>query len=299
MPNHITRAAPGLALAALLLASPARALVSDGYDPQRDSASVLNDSYSVVAADRLEAALKADRDYVTGMRQHHAGALTMSEESLADARSSSPLLRELARAIIQNQQYEIAVLDEVARKLGEPPRILDLGFARLAIQPSATENLAQRHRVFRYPVPTPLTPASTPDHPVTVRDVQFAKGMIIHHQGALEMAEGYQSNPDGRNTFLGLLNVDIITDQTQEIALMRRAVGAFAGDANAVEVPPGMVHGMEGMSHGTHPAGGAAPVDPHAGHGRAPVDPPAGTQRQAPGGSGAPATGTRPGHRGH
>jgi hypothetical protein len=52
--------------------------------------------------------------------------------------------------------------------------------------------------------------------------------------------------------FLGLMNVDIVTDQTQEIALMQRVVAAYPGDASALVPDPSMVHGMEGMNHGGH-----------------------------------------------
>ena len=88
--------------------------------------------------------------------------------------------------------------------------------------------------------------------------MQFAKAMIIHHQGAVEMARAYHANPDARNGFLGLMNVDITTDQTQEIALMRRVIAAYPGDAASVRVDPSMVHGMEGMRHGSHGGGHAA-----------------------------------------
>lgn len=107
--------------------------------------------------------------------------------------------------------------------------------------------------------------------PVIERDVQFAKAMTIHHQGAFDMARAYQADRNGRNTFLGLLNVDLVTDQTQEIALMRRVVADYAGDADAVQVPASMVHVMEGMAHGGR--GGhavrASAADPHAGQGAA------------------------------
>ena len=88
--------------------------------------------------------------------------------------------------------------------------------------------------------------------------MQFAKAMIIHHQGAVEMAREYHANADARNGFLGLMNVDITTDQTQEIALMRRVIAAYPGDADAVRVDPSMVHGMEGTKHGVHGGGHAA-----------------------------------------
>ncbi|MBP0493649.1 DUF305 domain-containing protein [Pararoseomonas indoligenes] len=247
----------------LLLAGPvsnaALAMVGEGADEGVEP--VLSTDYAVMPAGALAARLKADRDYVAGMRAHHAGALTMSEEYLADPAARSPALRVLARSIMHNQRYEIALMDEVARRLAEPAMVV----GGLAVQPSATEGLAMPLRYQRYPVPGFLEPFNPSGGAMTVRDVQFAKAMTIHHQGALDMARAYQADPAGRNTFLGLLNVDIITDQTQEIALMNRAVAAYPGDAAAVVVPASMVHGMDGMAHGGH--GGAEQGGAHAGHG--------------------------------
>lgn len=250
------------AAALALLAAPARAAIEDGYDPA--AAPVPSTWYALANP----AALQADRAYVAGMRPHHAGALSMSRDYLTDPEARSPMLRALATGIIRNQSFEIGVLDEVARNLSLPPRVLDLGFARLAMQPAATEGLGQMQRFLRSPNPGMLTATMGP---VSRRDVQFAKAMIVHHQAALEMAHGYHADPAARNGFLGLLNTDIVTDQGQEIALMRRVLAAYPGDADAVPVEPGMVHGMEGMRHGG---------DPHAGHGAAP--PPAAPQAEAP-----------------
>jgi uncharacterized protein (DUF305 family) len=166
----------------------------------------------------------------------------------------------------------------VARNLDKAPTLVNLGFARLAFQPVATEGLGQRDRFMKYPAPGLLSAAVARSLPVTERDVQFAKAMTLHHQGALAMVRAYREDRNGRNTFLGLLNVDIVAEQGQEIALMRRAIAAYPGDVDAVQVPASMVHGMEGMSHGGH--GG------HAGHGTAPAS-------QAPQGHGGHA------HHGH
>lgn len=289
--------------------APAWAMVGEGADEGVQP--VLSQNYTVVAPEALSAAVKADRAYVTGMRAHHAGALTMSESYLADPEARSPALRTLARAIIHNQRFEIALLDEVARNLDQPPRMLDLGLARLAVQPAATEGLALSNRFTAFPIPGPLTPAAPPGLSVTTRDVQFAKAMTIHHQGALDMARAYQSDPNGRNTFLGLLNVDIVTDQSQEIAFMRRVVAAYPGDAAAVPVPASMIHGMEGMSHGGH-AGSAPPAldaggADHTGHlhdagqGASPTPPPPAGHGARPPARANPARPARgqPGSHGH
>jgi uncharacterized protein (DUF305 family) len=247
-----------LATAVTLAAAPGHAAIEEGYDPV--GAPVPTTWYE--PADPT--ALKADRDYVAGMRPHHAGALTMSQDYLADPQAGSPVLKALARAIIRNQRFEIGLLDEVARNLDRPPVVLNLGIARIALQPSATEGLAQMQRFIRSPIPGPLAALSAPDAAVTARDVQFAKGMTVHHQAALEMARAYHANPEARNGFLGLLNTDIITDQSQEIALLRSVIAAYPGDPGAVQVDPSMIHGMEGMQHGGMAMGQAEAPRPAA-----------------------------------
>ena len=235
-------ATAGIALAS----APARAAIEDSYSPGEPPVSTT--WFGPVSAD----ARRADLDYVAGMRAHHEGALSMSREYLSDPGRSSPLLQALARAIIANQTFEIGMLDEVARNLDRPPVRLPFG---VTLQPVATEGLTGARRFFKEPTPGALGYAVGP---VSARDVQFAKAMIIHHEGALEMARAYHANPDAWNGYLGLMNVDILTDQTQEIALMRRAIAVYPGDPNAVRVDPSMVHGMEGMKHGGHGGGHAA-----------------------------------------
>lgn len=163
-----------------------RAAVGEDYEPSE--ASVPTTSYIVAAPDALRAATEADRAYVAAVRAHHAGALTTAEEYLGDPRARNPALRALARAVIPDQRFEIALLDEVARNPDRPPAVLDLGLVRLALQPAATEGLAQTRRFIETPVPGPLPMLAAPNLPVTERDVQFAKAMTIHHQGALDMA---------------------------------------------------------------------------------------------------------------
>jgi uncharacterized protein (DUF305 family) len=262
--RHILAAATlGLAIAA----TPALAAVEEGYEPGGTPAPLT--WYGPAGP----AALAADRDYVAGMRHHHAGALTMAEEYLADPQASSPVLRRLAHAIIRNQRFEIGLLDEVGHNLDRPPVVLNLGIARLVLQPMATEGLAQQRRFLKSPIPGPLAGLGS-GAAVTARDVQFAKGMAIHHQAALDMARGYNADPDARNTFLKLLNVDIITDQSQEIALMRSVIATYPGDPDAVRVDASMIHGMEGMRHGgtgmpearTTPGAASVAPQPAQGH---------------------------------
>ncbi|MDB5412935.1 MAG: hypothetical protein JWR10_1270 [Rubritepida sp.] len=236
-----------LALAAVLAAAhPAHAAIEEAYRP--GEAAVTTTWFAL----RSEAAQKVDRDYVAGMRPHHAGALSMSREYLADPRRGSPLLQALARAIIVNQQFEIGVLDAVGRNLDADPIRLPFG---VVLQPVATEGLPQTQHFLKVPMPSAVV---YPVGPVNERDVLFAKAMTVHHEAAVEMARGYDRNPAARNGFLGLLNVDIVTDQTQEIALMRRVIGAYPGNPDLVRVDSSMIQGMEHMSHGAMPPAAAA-----------------------------------------
>jgi uncharacterized protein (DUF305 family) len=265
----------GLAFAAALMlttAVPALAAVEEEYAPGGTPS--LTTWYGTADP----AALAADRAYIKGMRPHHAGALTMAQAYLADPNASSPALKGLAHGIIVNQTFEIGMLDEVERNLNRPPVVLNLGLVRLTAQPTATDGLAQRQRFLKAPMPGLLTALG----PVTARDVQFAKGMTIHHQAALDMARDYHANPHGRNAYLGLMNVDIITDQSQEIAFMRRVISAYPGDAAAVTVDPASIHGMEGMDHGRHGGHGGTPTAQAAPApaAQAPAPPPSAPQAQ-------------------
>lgn len=79
---------------------------------------------------------------------------------------------------------------------------------------------------------------------MTAQDVQFATGMTIHHQAALDMARAHQTDPAARNGLLALTNADMVTDRSREVALMRMVTAACRGDAAAVQVDPSMIHGI-------------------------------------------------------
>lgn len=235
------RRAALLAAVAVALAMPAEAaLVIEEANAERGS--FIQTVFVAVS----EAAQQADREYVAGMRPHHAGALTMSQAYLNDPGRSSPLLQQLSRAIAANQAFEIAVLDDVIRNLDLPPAQMPFG---VRLQPVATIGLGDVLRFVKTPIPSRITWSIGP---VSEADVRFAKAMIIHHEGAVQMARAYHANPNARNPFLHRMNVQVITDQTQEIALLQAIIAAFPGDASRIEVDPSMIHGMEGMDHGAH-----------------------------------------------
>lgn len=277
---------PTLAAAAFLALAPAAA-PAEGVDPTHEYVPGEPPVTSTWFRRADPAALAADRRYIAGMRPHHAGALSMSENYLREPEARSPALRRLAEAIIANQRHEIALLDDVSRRLDSEPAVLALGPLRVPLQPIATEGLGPAWRFQRTPIPGPGDIAAGP--PPTETDVRFAKAMSIHHGAALDMVRAYRADPAARNGFLGWLNVGIATDQAQEIALMRTVVRRFPGDPDAVAVDPSAIHGMEGhgydAAHGTAEdtsgkrTAGAPPApvaaDHHArGHRDAPARPP-------------------------
>ncbi|MFA5592142.1 MAG: DUF305 domain-containing protein [Micavibrio sp.] len=201
-----------------------------------------------------EAARQADLDFITGMRPHHAGALSMSEEYLADKAASYGPLKALAKSIIHNQKFEIAMLDRVGELAGKP--LVPEKAGGTEWRQIAEQGLAQKMRFVRAPIPGPFHSGA---EPVSERDVQFAKAMIIHHEGALVMCDDYLKNPAVANKYLKLLCVDILRDQEQEIRLMRNITGRYDGNPDDVKIDDSMIHGMEGMNHGAHGHGAHAP----------------------------------------
>lgn len=189
-----------------------------------------------------DASRQADLQFVAGMRPHHAGALSMSQDYLADKDASHPTLKRLARGIMHNQTFEIGVLDMVER------------YAKQEGRQIAAEGQAQAQKFQRAPMPAGWG-VRRDDPRVSARDVQFSKAMIVHHQGAVDMCRDYNRDPAVNNLYLKKLCLDIIVDQEQEIGLMEKVIAAYAGDAGKIVITPDMIHGMEGMSHGAHGGG--------------------------------------------
>ena len=208
-----------------------------------------------------QSTIQTDLDYAASMKRHHAGAVTMSTDYLEDPRGTNPILRKMARAIIANQRFEIAVLDEIRRRAATGPEtVADLGFARLMRRQTGVDGLEHQWQFVKRRPPGLLDLALAPGLESSERDVKFAKEMTLHHQMALDMARAYNADPNATNLILKRLNLDIIVDQANEIGFLQQIVDRFPGDPGAVEIDrsiPGMDmpmdHGggpMEGMGHG-------------------------------------------------
>ncbi|WP_435640770.1 DUF305 domain-containing protein [Micavibrio aeruginosavorus] len=218
------------------------ASVEPDYDPSKPRATT--PWYGMMTASNQ----KADMTFITGMRPHHAGALTMSTQYLASPDAANATLKQLARGIINNQTFEISMLDKVESHID------DFSFTgdRAVHGQIATRGLAQQQQFKRSPMPGPLDMWAG-SRAVSAEDVRFAKAMIIHHQGALDMANVYLSDPHANNGYLKLMSLDILRDQKMEIDLMESIIGKYKGNPNDVQIDPSMVHGMDHMMHGTAP----------------------------------------------
>jgi uncharacterized protein (DUF305 family) len=194
--------------------------------------------------------IRADLDYAAGMQRHHEGALTMSRDYLDDPRGTNPVLRKMARGIIANQRFEIAVLDVIQRHAAtEPETVVNLGFARIVRRAAGIDGLEHEWGVLKREPPGFVDLALAPGLQSSERDVKFAREMMIHHLGALEMASRYNADPQATNLILRRLNLDILTDQSYEIGFLQQIVDRFPGDPAAVEIDD-QIPGMEGMGHG-------------------------------------------------
>lgn len=237
------------ALATLALSAPAYASVEANYDAAEPRAT------TPWYAPASEAARAADMDFITGMRPHHAGALSMSEAYLADPNASNATLKQLARGIIRNQTFEIGMLDSVESFVA--PATAETGMRQVA-----EEGQVQRKLFIRSPIPTLLLDRSA----VSARDVQMAKAMIVHHQAALDMCRDYLNREGADNGYLRGMCLDIQLDQQQEINLMNAVIARYPGDPASVKIDASMIHGMDHMLEQGYKGYQKGARNPHAHH---------------------------------
>lgn len=226
-------------LAACYITMPAKASPYDPEsNPQGHVPTLMRDLYR--NPDAAKAAIAIDLDFASGMRRHHQGAVTMARGYLANPLGRHPLLRKLANAIITNQEFEIAVLDDIGRRVGAPPSPV---IGSLVSRQMGWDGLEHSWRFVKAPPPGFLD-LWLDRTPLSEADVRFAKGMAIHHQAAVEMARAYNADPASDNRILKAMNRDIVLDQNYEIGLLQRLVNRYPGNANEVAVDPATIPGM-------------------------------------------------------
>lgn len=202
--------------------------------------------------DAAQRAMKADLDHAQMMARHHQGAADMARYYLNDPRGTNPVVRHLARSIIRNQDFEIAVLHVVRDHVSAGPQESILpGTVALS---RGVDGLEHEWRFTRAAPPSPADLWLRPALRVSAFDVQFARPMIEHHAAAIDMALRYNRNPDGRSSIIGPMNTGIMVDQRYEIGLMRQLLARYSGNVDAVPDDPRMMElmrqSMSGMQHG-------------------------------------------------
>ena len=144
----------------------------------------------------------ADVDFVAGMIPHHQGAVEMAQVELKYGHDKQ--MRGLAKRIIKWQESEIGFMTSWLRGRASNYRAPDVD-----AMPSTNafkDSMQKMHSAMMVPY--------TGD-----ADADFARGMIPHHQGAVDMAvilKKYGQSPE-----LSKFADEIIRGQGQEIAQMK------------------------------------------------------------------------------
>ena len=144
----------------------------------------------------------ADVDFVTGMIPHHQGAVDMAQVQLRYGKCEK--LKKLARWIIASQQQELGYM-----KTWLAGRSSTWRAENVNALPSVQEYEKAAHAMH-----TSMNIAYSGNP-----DVDFARGMIPHHQGAVDMA--WVVKRHGIDPSLNKFAGDIIVAQESEIAFMK------------------------------------------------------------------------------
>lgn len=151
-----------------------------------------------------DSAARADIDFAMNMIAHHQQAVEMSDVLLGKE-GTDPGVAELAERIKAAQQPEIDTMTQWLTAWGEAPEMggMDHGDGMMSADDMAALEEA--------------------DGPAASR--LFLEQMIVHHEGAVEMAE--QELADGKDPDALELAQKVIDDQTAEIAEMRSMLDAL------------------------------------------------------------------------
>ena len=141
---------------------------------------------------------KADLDFVQGMLPHHQGAIDMAKVVLQYGKA--PEIKKLAEGVVKAQEGEISAMNEWLTKTDK---------ATLPQSPESAKANDQAMATMMKNMTSTYTGNA---------DVDFVKGMIPHHQGAIDMAKvalQYAKDP-----VLLKLAGDIVSAQEGEISFM-------------------------------------------------------------------------------
>lgn len=261
--KRLVRTITHIAAAAFIGAAQATEYIADSSDEEHIPI-VVRDVFLVGnGRDGARRAMETDLRFAQDMARHHQGAVDMARAYLDDPRGTNSVIRHLAQAIIHNQAFEIAVLDVVRQHVeAGPTPLARLGAYQIVTLGRGVDGLEHEWFFVEAPPPSVLDLWFSPDSQSSTFDVQFARPMIEHHSAAIDMAMRYNTDPNGRSSVLGPLNIGIVVDQRYEIGLLRRVIARYPGDPAAVPDDPKMMeimHRSMGDMHGSSNERGATP----------------------------------------
>jgi uncharacterized protein (DUF305 family) len=190
---------------------------------------------------------QAEQAFLAAMAPHHESAVAMAD--VASKRAAHPQLKQLARAIVNDQQTEIATIAQVHMRLtGEALRPnadahqqLGLSSEQAGMMHDGQEAVAELRGAKAF-------------------DRAFIDAMVPHHQGAIRMARAVLAQTDDEE--LRRLAGRIEGTQAREIEQMNRWRAAWYGAPSpAGGVPKPGSTGGEAADGEKGPSGGA-----HEGH---------------------------------
>lgn len=208
---------------------------------------------------------ETDLAFVDQMKRYHHGAVDMAETYLDDPRGRNPVLRRLANGVVANQEFEIAVLEDVKAKVAAGPRtVSDIGGARIVALDRGIDDLEHVWKFRNSPPPSLVDIWLSPGFVVSDFDVQFTRPMKEHHEAALQMARDYNSDSVADNLLLRRLNNEIVVDQRYEIRFIESVLARYPGDPRNVRDDPRMMEIMhQSMGDMMHGQGGDQDLPTH------------------------------------
>lgn len=163
----------------------------------------------------------ADRDFALMMVPHHQGAIDMAQAELLYGRNQK-LLR-IAQEIVVEQLQEIAAMRLAVGEPASPSWVTNRAQDGAARPPRKTRPAGDVGFVGQSDAAMRKMMSNMAVKATDDVDHDFALMMEPHHQGAVDMAQAELRY--GHNPQLKTIAQEIIVDQTQEITLMRLALG--------------------------------------------------------------------------